>query len=89
MPDQTVSQEAARSVALGKVVVTAAVSAQLNQDETATAWLVARVLKDHQHGNWGDVPDEDAAANNYALVTGSRVLSAYKIPAELAPNCDD
>ncbi len=84
----TVSPEATRFVALGKVVATASVSAQLNQEEAASAWLVERVLTDHQHGQWGNVPPEDAAANNYALANGDRILSAYDIPAELAANRD-
>jgi hypothetical protein len=32
----------------------------------------------HQAGDWGDVPPEDAAANDRALVDGTRILSAYR-----------
>jgi len=35
-------------------------------------------LSRHVRGDWGDVPPEDATANNEALRTGSRLLSSYK-----------
>jgi hypothetical protein len=31
----------------------------------------------HLHGDWGDVDAEDAAANEAALLDGSRLLSVY------------
>ncbi|GMV26910.1 MAG: hypothetical protein AMXMBFR58_29410 [Phycisphaerae bacterium] len=32
----------------------------------------------HASGIWGDVPPEDAAANEDALKTGARIMSVYK-----------
>lgn len=33
----------------------------------------------HQCGDWGDIPSEDARANNRALTNGGRIVSAYEI----------
>ena len=42
----------------------------------------AHCLNRHAHGDWGNTCDEDKAANNQALIDGSRVLSAYPIDPE-------
>lgn len=34
----------------------------------------------HLSGDWGDVDAEDAAANEMALLQGSRVVSVYRFP---------
>ncbi len=39
---------------------------------------IARLLRRHQYGDWGDVCDEDARANEAALRYGSRLLSVYR-----------
>lgn len=31
----------------------------------------------HLHGDWGEVPPEDARANEWSLLHGERLLSAY------------
>ena len=38
-----------------------------------------RLLARHQCGDWGDVPPDDADANEEALMNGCRVLSSYTI----------
>lgn len=40
------------------------------------------VIATHRHvaGDWGDVCDDDKAANEQALIYGERLLSAYKTP---------
>jgi hypothetical protein len=38
----------------------------------------AEFLSLHESGNWGDVPAEDAEANQKALEEGLRILSSYK-----------
>lgn len=58
---------------LGQVVATPGALELL--EETATDGFV--LIQRHQHGDWGCVPAEDAEANEYALVTGSRILSSY------------
>lgn len=35
-------------------------------------------LHRHQHGDWGEVPEEDAAENELSLRNGFRIISAYK-----------
>lgn len=37
------------------------------------------LLKRHAIGDWGDIPADDAKANQIALQSGSRLLSAYRI----------
>jgi len=36
-------------------------------------------LRRHVRGDWGDVPPEDALANDRATKEGSRILSSYQI----------
>lgn len=38
---------------------------------------IANALKRHQCGDWGDLEPEDKAANEQAMLEGSRLLSAY------------
>lgn len=58
---------------LGRIVVTRAAFERFNLLE------LERCLRRHAAEDWGDVPAEDAAANEAALVTGSRLLSAYEL----------
>jgi hypothetical protein len=44
---------------------------------TATPAELARTLARHASGDWGVVSAADARANDDALVTGARLLSAY------------
>ncbi len=37
------------------------------------------LLRRHAHGDWGDLCEEDRAANERALVIGERLLSAYAL----------
>jgi hypothetical protein len=41
-----------------------------------------RYLRRHASGDWGIVCDEDKQANEQALKTGARILSAYLLPDE-------
>ena len=38
------------------------------------------LLTRHRRGDWGDLSDDDKAANDDALVVGDRLLSAYVLP---------
>jgi len=58
---------------LGQVVATPAVLAHLEK----SAILPAALLSRHQHGDWGNVDSEDAMANDQAIQSGARLLSAY------------
>jgi hypothetical protein len=42
--------------------------------------LVSEYLTRHVTGDWGDVPPEDARANERDLKAGRRLLSAYTLP---------
>jgi hypothetical protein len=44
--------------------------------------LPLRLIARHIHGDWGNVPPEDAALNNEALKYGSRILSSYQVGNE-------
>jgi hypothetical protein len=41
--------------------------------------LLSGLLTRHVYGDWGDVCQEDAKANDYALKSGSRLLSVYHV----------
>ncbi len=57
---------------LGRTVATRGAVAELTQLDM---W---KALRCHERGDWGDVCEEDWAANELALKEGSRVLSAYR-----------
>jgi hypothetical protein len=38
----------------------------------------AKFLRKHVAGDWGDVCEDDKAANEASLIDGSRLLSAYR-----------
>ena len=57
----------------GLLYVTPGIS-QLIQSGADITPLLAR----HLHGDWGDVDDEDKAANDRAVLNGGMILSAYK-----------
>jgi len=50
--------------------------------EIATNEEIHDLLTRHLSGDWGDVPPEDARANEDALREGLRILSSYKLPGE-------
>jgi hypothetical protein len=56
----------------GQVVATPAALAAVQPDEIRLA------LDHHFAGDWGTVSAEDAAANNLALRTGERIISAWR-----------
>jgi hypothetical protein len=40
------------------------------------------MLSRHRSGDWGDVPTEDALANEAAAIHGNRVISSYEVAGE-------
>jgi hypothetical protein len=64
--------------ALGHVVGTPGAVKLLKQHNVNPADLLAR----HVTGDWGVLDPEDTAANNAAVVDGSRLLSAYEVGEE-------
>lgn len=41
-----------------------------------------QMLSRHRSGDWGDVPTEDALANEAAAIHGNRVISSYEVAGE-------
>lgn len=60
---------------LGQVVATPGALSVLEARGLSAFDLLAR----HQAGDWGDVPPEDARANELALQRGYRLLSSYTL----------
>ena len=63
---------------LGQIVATPGALEAL--DRTNTTGL--KLLRRHATGDWGMVCEEDKQANEMALQTGARLLSAYFLPDE-------
>jgi hypothetical protein len=61
---------------LGQLVTTAAVH------ENEKYGDIAAVIRRHASGDWGDLDDEDKAANEAALVHGTRLLSSYVLSSD-------
>lgn len=57
---------------LGRIVATSPATAVFTNAE------ILEVVDRHATGDWGDIDTEDKAANEAALVNGSRLMSVYK-----------
>ena len=62
---------------LGQLVATPGALEALDAANVSPAELLAR----HLLGDWGTVDQEDWRANDRALLEGTRLLSAYTLPA--------
>lgn len=63
---------------LGRVLSTpGALAACFDADVDPRSYLYRHVT-----GDWGDLGDEDKAANDAALTTGARILSAYTLSTD-------
>jgi hypothetical protein len=60
------------SFPLGQTVITPNAAASVEHDDVLAA------LRRHASGDWGELGAEDRAANDRALVEGTRLLSAYR-----------
>ena len=56
---------------LGRIVATPNARESLTQEDILTA------IQRHQAGDWGNLPDDNRAANDRALAQGGRIVSAY------------
>ena len=65
----------ATALPLGDVVATPGALAFAGRHGVGLGALLRR----HASGDWGDVGDDDARANDDALDAGARVLSAYDV----------
>ncbi|ARM02403.1 hypothetical protein BOC59_09405 [Burkholderia pseudomallei] len=61
---------------MGRPAITPAAEAALH----AAGIHPLRLLARHIYGDWGDLPAEDLAENERALLSGARLLSSYAIP---------
>ena len=59
----------------GQIVATPSAVAALQTHHCLSLDLLIR----HMTGDWGVVPEEDAQANQQALVDGTRILSSYEL----------
>lgn len=66
------------SFALGQLVMTAAVAEWLER-RPGRADAVNSCIGRHAAGDWGEVSEGDARANDAALGYGDRLLSAYEV----------
>ena len=57
---------------LGKIVSTPNALEHLSQDDILLG------IQRHQAGDWGDVPSGNSAANERALIEGTRLWSVYR-----------
>jgi hypothetical protein len=71
-----------RLFALGQVVATPGVLAEMKKHTASLETLCAQYLDRHAHGDWGELCAEDKAANDQAVLEGSRIFSAYLLPDE-------
>jgi hypothetical protein len=60
---------------LGRLTATPAALQYLTNEDTMSA------LRRHVVGDWGEVDSEDKAANDRALIEGTRLLSVYSTAA--------
>ncbi|MGV2340315.1 MAG UNVERIFIED_CONTAM: hypothetical protein LVR18_42115 [Planctomycetaceae bacterium] len=60
---------------LGQTVATPGAVEWLQQADVDAALLLSR----HENGDWGDLDEEDSAANQAAVTHGDRILSCYNI----------
>jgi hypothetical protein len=58
-------------ILLGKLVATPNALAQVPVPE------ICHALARHQSGDWGELSEDDRAANDKALANGGRLVSAY------------
>lgn len=61
----------------GKVLITKAA-------ETAAGTKGVLLLARHIHGDWGDIPPDDALQNELAVLLGLRIQSRYDIAQDVA-----
>lgn len=63
---------------MGQIVATPAVADYFAAHGVSPLEYLGR----HVRGDWGDVPPEDAAANQASIERGTRILSSYKVASE-------
>jgi len=64
---------------LGQVAATPGALAVLDKFPGGASYGTLSLITRHQSGDWGEMGAEDKKANNDALVTEQRLLSAYTV----------
>jgi hypothetical protein len=72
------SPQSAPLFPMGQIVATPAVADHFAAHGVSPLEYLVR----HVRGDWGDVPPEDAAANQASIERGTRILSSYKVASE-------
>ncbi|ABK06954.1 MULTISPECIES: hypothetical protein [Burkholderia cepacia complex] len=63
---------------IGRALITPGAQAALDSEGIPVLLVLAR----HVCGDWGELPVEDLAANELALLAGRRLLSSYALPGD-------
>ena len=72
LPGEVIPPERGRGFDLGRCLATPGVLEQVKLEE------IREALARHASGDWGEMDADDSAANDQALVDGSRIFSAYR-----------
>ena len=64
---------------LGRIVAT---PGAIDLIRSAGEDLLPALLERHRSGDWGEVPEEDARENEYAVRHGFRIVSSYRVAGE-------
>ncbi len=72
MKEGTKKKTSTPAFELGRVVATSNAMSTLSHEDT-----IAALFDRHRLGDWGDLCPDDLRANDRALKTGERLLSAY------------
>jgi hypothetical protein len=59
---------------LGRIVATPGALERFSREQ------LAQSLRRHMTGDWGDLDAHDRAANKFALQSGARIFSSYRMP---------
>ena len=66
-------------IATVHISMTGGVAKTIDADPTMAAFVFAS-LERHLAGDWGELCEDDAEANNAAIGTRGRILSSYPLP---------
>ncbi len=64
-------------VILGQVTTTASIHALMHDDLRFHTFVYMSISR-HESGDWGDLSEEDHSRNELALISGTRLFSAYE-----------
>lgn len=74
---------------LGRTVMTRGIDEEIKKNADFYDFAASCLLFRHAEGDWGDMCEEDAKANDDALKNGDRIFSSYKLPEGLNVEGED